>query len=107
MYIRTLLSGLAILFPAIGNATTLDVTVKNPDLSGAEAIVIYAEPLNHSVPDLQTRKIEISQKDRAFAPYITVIQRQDTVEFSNRDDFTHHIYSISGENRFSDTRIKG
>ena len=101
MYIRTLLSSLAILFPAIGNATTLDVTVKNPDLSGAEAIVIYAEPLDHSVPDLQTRKIEISQKDRAFAPYITVIQRQDTVEFSNRDDFTHHIYSISGENRFS------
>ncbi len=101
MYIRPLLSSLAILLPAIVNATTLDVTVKNPDQSGAEAIILYAEPLDHSIPDLPSKKIEIAQKYRAFAPYITVIQRQDEVEFSNRDDFTHHIYSISGKNRFS------
>lgn len=101
MYKSPLLASLALLIPSLSNAATLDVTVLNPDQSGAQGMILYAEPIEHSIPDLPSQKIEIAQKDRAFAPYITVMQRQDAVEFSNQDDFTHHIYSISGENRFS------
>jgi len=101
MYLRAIVASFATFIAAQTSAVTLDVTVLNPDKSGIDAIVLYAEPLDQPAPKIERQKIEITQKDRAFAPHITVMQRQDEVQFSNKDDFTHHIYSISGPNRFS------
>lgn len=101
MYIRAIVASFATFLAFQTNAATLDVTVLNPDKSGVDSIVLYAEPLDQPAPKIERQKIEIAQKDRAFAPHITVMQRQDEVTFSNKDDFTHHIYSISGPNRFS------
>lgn len=89
------------LSPLLAQADNLQIQVNNPDGSQVQDVVIFAEPLDSPIPVHTTQRIEIKQKDRAFAPYITVMQRQDDVVFSNQDDFTHHIYSISGENRFS------
>ncbi|WP_415886233.1 hypothetical protein ACMXYO_16510 [Neptuniibacter sp. QD37_6] len=101
MYIRATVACFAILLTSHTKAATLDITVLNPDKSGVNSIVLYAEPLDQPAPKIERKKIEITQKDRAFAPHITVMQRQNEVQFSNKDDFTHHIYSISGPNRFS------
>lgn len=96
-----LITCLAMCIPSLVQSATLDINVLNPDRSGAASMILYAEPMDSQAPSLKASKIEITQKNRAFAPYITVMQRQDQVEFSNKDDFTHHIYSISGQNRFS------
>ena len=57
-------------------------------------------------PELITKSprqavITINQKDKAFAPYLSIIQRGQEVEFSNNDDITHHIFSASRQNNFS------
>lgn len=83
------------------SAETLEIKVSNPDGSAVKTMVIYAEPIGFNPPDAVSKRVEIAQEDWAFNPFMTVVQLQDEVAFTNKDDFTHHIYSISGNNRFS------
>lgn len=64
-------------------------------------IVVYARPIEgiKHLP-LNTNALLINQKDKKFSPYITVLQKGQAIKFVNQDDITHHIYSVSGENRF-------
>lgn len=80
---------------------TVDIRVLNPDGTAAANVVVFALSDSVDLPTSQTSSIEIAQQDKLFQPYITVMQRQDKVQFVNRDDFTHHIYSLSEGNRFS------
>jgi plastocyanin len=82
-------------------AETLEIKVSNPDGSAVDTMVIFAEPIGFNPPDKVSEKVEIAQEEWAFNPFMTVVQLQDEVAFTNKDDFTHHIYSISGNNRFS------
>lgn len=86
-------------FPA--SAEILEVTVTNPDGSPVDTLVVFAQPLDFDPPAQVAEKVEIAQLKWAFNPYMTVVQLQDEVAFTNKDDFTHHIYSVSGNNRFS------
>ena len=36
--------------------------------------------------------LHVAQKHRSFAPSVVTIQRGDSVEFSNDDEFLHQIY---------------
>ena len=83
------------------HSAELSVLVLNQDGTQVNPLVLFAEPLDHKVPDLTVQKVEIAQQGKAFNPYMTVMQHQNDVVFTNRDDFTHHIYSISHNNRFS------
>jgi len=47
----------------------------------------------------------VTQKNKAFAPYVAVSQKGQAITFENKDNITHHIYSVSGNNRF-DFKIK-
>lgn len=82
-------------------AEVLEIKVSNPDGSAVDTMVIFAEPIGFNPPDQVSEKVEIAQEEWAFNPFMTVVQLQDEVAFTNKDDFTHHIYSISGNNRFS------
>lgn len=64
-------------------------------------IVLYVRPIDgiKHLP-LNTNALFINQKDKKFSPYITVLQKGQAIKFVNQDDITHHIYSVSGENRF-------
>ncbi|MCV6588593.1 MAG: carboxypeptidase regulatory-like domain-containing protein [Marinobacterium sp.] len=84
------------------HAETLSVLVTTVDGGAVEGAVVYAEPSAGAVPsELTTPPLLIAQKDKAFAPYIGVVQRNRTVTFTNQDDITHHIYSAAGNSRFS------
>lgn len=83
------------------HSAELSVSVLNQDGTTVEPLVLFAKPLDHKAPDRIAQKIEISQQGKAFTPYMTVMQHENDVVFTNRDDFTHHIYSISHDNRFS------
>ncbi len=53
-----------------------------------------------ATPPPSDQLIEISQQDQEYTPYVTVIRVGTLVEFPNRDDIQHHIYSLSKAKRF-------
>lgn len=87
----------------IASANALDVAIKVVDNNSKPVndIVVYLTP-KAGLNDLpiNTQPLAIDQKDKKFAPYITVMQKGQNITFLNKDDITHHIYSVSGRNRF-------
>ncbi|SET59031.1 cupredoxin domain-containing protein [Thalassotalea agarivorans] len=80
----------------------LAVTVANQDQSPATNVVVFLQPTNQnqSLPMNQT-PLHIGQQDKAFVPYVSVMQKGSEVSFMNYDDITHHIYSPVGQHKFS------
>ena len=87
----------------VSTLSTTKLTIAVSDINGQPAadMVVYATPkvgLNNLPAN--TQQLVIDQKDKKFAPYVTVMQKGQPIQFSNKDDITHHIYSVSGSNRF-------
>lgn len=82
-------------------AHELTVNVVGPYGKSVDEVVVYVSPLVE-IANLKpnTKQLYIDQIDTSFAPYVTVLQKGQSIKFSNKDDITHHIYSVSGENRF-------
>ena len=57
------------------------------------------EPLSGKVPQPKLRA-NIEQRDREFAPYLTIVQKGAAVGFPNRDKLKHHVYSFSPAKTF-------
>ncbi|PTP50615.1 hypothetical protein [Vibrio splendidus] len=49
----------------------------------------------------QRQTLIISQNDRKFSPFISVVEVGRKVEFINQDRISHHIYSLVGPEQFS------
>lgn len=64
-------------------------------------LVVFLKPLKEITLPVSEKVVEIGQLDRAFTPYISVMQLGSRATFQNKDDITHHIYSPVGENKFS------
>ena len=96
-----LLSLLAITTGLQANELTLQVALATPDNQPVGDVIVYLEPLDGQALPATPRQLQISQRDKAFAPYISVAQRGQSVLFTNQDDITHHIYSATGDNKFS------
>jgi len=77
------------------------IEVLDPQSVGVGDVVVYLTPLetNISLPK-NTTPLIITQKNKKFAPYLAVTQQGSALSFNNQDDFTHHIYSVAGKNRF-------
>ena len=86
---------------ANANALAIDIKVVDKNNTPINDIVVYLTPKS-GIKDLpiNTEQLVIDQKDKKFAPYITVMQKGQSIAFSNKDDITHNIYSVSGRNRF-------
>lgn len=83
-------------------AYPLSIEVRNPDGAAVAGIAFYLEALDQEMaPSTRHVAIEILQQDKGFVPYVSVVQAGSTVTFSNHDDITHHIYSVTGKQRFS------
>jgi len=99
-----LLKNLLLLSVAIGGSTVYaaDLLVKVLSHKGTPLtdMVVYALPLEGQWLPQSTEKLVIAQANKTFAPYISVAQRGTSILFSNKDDITHHIYSVLGENKF-------
>lgn len=44
--------------------------------------------------------VEVTQRNKTFVPYVTVIAAGGSVAFPNRDSVQHHVYSLSRAKRF-------
>ena len=85
-------------------AASIEVKILDINNAPVNAVAVYIESDNNptttsvaSSENVQT----ISQKNKMFQPYITIIQKGSVVNFDNQDDITHHIYSAIGKNKFS------
>ncbi len=100
-----------ILFPQISKATSCDNKAENDTCvqifvkskTGKELIdmVVYLEPLDGQTLEQSRKEVVVGQFGKSFSPYLSVSQINSQVNFVNRDDITHHIYSAGNENKFS------
>jgi len=101
-YLLTLLSSALVVFASSSHAQPLTITVKDNQDKILPGIVVYATWLDGETANkMKHSAIDIRQKDKGFNPYLSVVQSNSTVTFSNLDDITHHIYSVTGIERFS------
>ena len=56
-------------------------------------MVVYLQPEDNISLPFNEKIVEVGQFERSFTPY--------KVNFKNKDDITHHIYSPIGDNKFS------
>lgn len=77
----------------------------------AAAIVVTVTSTSVSLPPttLNTKESApstiVSQTNKKFSPYLSVVQVGAEVIFENQDNITHHIYSLNSDERF-DFKLK-
>jgi len=88
--------GLCLLATAalFARAGSLEVAVQDAAGAAVADAAVYAVPANGGA-EARGRTAEITQLDREFIPFVTVIQVGTTVAFPNRDPIMHHVYSFS------------
>lgn len=82
-------------------AGDFEITLVDASDNPLADLVVFLKPLNAMALPVSDKVIEIGQLQRAFTPYISVMQLGNQAIFQNKDDITHHIYSPVGENKFS------
>ena len=95
---RTLvILALAAALPA--NAASIQLSVKDARGAAVEDAVVWAVPKS-AQPARARREAAVEQKNKQFAPMVTVVQTNTLVQFPNRDDIRHHVYSFSAPKSF-------
>jgi hypothetical protein len=83
------------------SVSALTVQVNDHKGKPLQDVIVYAEPLVEQSFEKTLKKVVISQKNKSFAPYISVAQTGNPLLFRNQDDITHHIYSASSSQKFA------
>lgn len=81
-------------------AAAVDVTVLDAKGAGVPDAVVSLLRTDAPNAPAAPGRVEIAQQDQEFLPYVTVVPVGTEVEFPNRDDIQHHIYSLSRAKRF-------
>ncbi len=91
-------------FTTLANKVSISIIANSS--SPLESLVVYLTPAQPISNKENHDNLIIAQKNKKFVPYIEVVQKGNNISFHNNDDITHHIYSVSGKNRF-DFKIQG
>jgi plastocyanin len=92
---------------AVFSTPTVAIAMSGYDLSLTVVSVGSNEPIVNAVVSAPSAlppapvNTEISQKDRAFHPHILVVPVGSSVDFPNRDNTQHHVYSFSPAKTFN------
>ena len=80
---------LLVLF-SFDTVATSDFEVKLVDVNNEPLtdMVVFLQPLDDVVLPVNNKVVEIGQLDRAFTPYISVMQLGSAATFQNQDDIT-------------------
>ena len=82
-----------------GFAATVAVTARDPQGNALPDLVVWAMPKEGSAP-ARARPGMVEQRNKAFVPLVSVVQTGTLVNFPNRDEVRHHVYSFSPAKRF-------
>jgi plastocyanin len=81
-------------------AAELSVTVATSTGSALEGAVVIAEPLQGGVRPHPGQKAVMDQRNLMFVPDVVIVQTGTSVDFPNRDQVRHQVYSFSGAKTF-------
>jgi plastocyanin len=99
---------LAWLLPAAAVAQSLEAVVTSAGGDPVRDAVVYAEPLGADGAPLATPPLaSIDQVDKEYVPYVTAVRVGTQVQFPNRDQIRHHVYSFSEAKNFEIPLYKG
>jgi len=102
-------AGIALAFclsPATPLAGELHAVVRDHTGKGIEDAVVLALPANRAVAGAggatatATATIIVDQVDKEFVPYVLPVRVGTTVNFPNKDNIRHHVYSFSRAKTF-------
>lgn len=91
----------AVLSCASSYADSLQITLQfNDQPQSVEGAVVWLRPATELESSLNQKTTQapvhvIEQKGRQFSPYISVAQLGSNIQFPNRDNTAHHVYSFS------------
>ncbi len=68
---------------------------------GYSEVVISLKPMNFSPKLIPTKNANIYQFNKAFSPRLLAATMGSTVQFINKDDFYHNVFSLAPQNRFN------
>ena len=81
-----------------GFAASVAVTARDPLGNPLEDVVVWAMPKGPA--PVRTRPAAVEQRNKTFIPLVSVVQTGTLVNFPNRDEIRHHVYSFSPAKRF-------
>ncbi len=103
--IKVYSAALLLLFSVSATANKV-IIHKNSGIPAA-GVVVYLTDHNKAISANTTylskpsaANTVISQQDKKFNPYLSMVSSQNNVTFNNDDDITHHIYAIDAEQSF-------
>jgi len=82
------------------NAAEFSLTVTDKSGKAVPNAVVYLEPSNPENLDLPVKEEIVDQVNKKFLPEIKVITRGSILNFPNKDDINHHVYSFSEAKQF-------
>jgi plastocyanin len=96
---------LAAIAPA--RAEHVDASVLDDRGEPVRDAVVYAVPLEPASTSPPPEPIAIDQVDKEFVPHVTAVPVGARVDFPNRDQIRHHVYSFSEAKTFEIPLYKG
>ena len=82
-------------------ADRLDIAVQDKDGKPVEYAVVYAlPPDSDGAPAGLPEPVNVDQIDKEYVPYVTAIRVGTSVQFPNKDQIRHHVYSFSEVKKF-------
>lgn len=101
MRLRSTVAVVAVACFGVLDATGADfeAMVRSPSGGPVEDVAVVLEPVSGKVPQPKAQA-SIEQRDREFVPYLSIVQKGAAVDFPNRDNLKHHVYSFSPAKTF-------
>lgn len=91
---------LALALPGTPMAAQIAAQVNNSAGQPVADVVVHATLLSGTVPARLKKDISIEQVNKEFVPLVSVAQTGTLVNFPNRDQIRHHVYSFSPAKTF-------
>lgn len=86
--------------PLAAHAATVEVAVQDGSGRPLPQAVVFLESPAAAAQVRPLKGIEMAQSQRHFVPDVLLVTRGTSVQFPNRDEVRHHVYSFSPAKRF-------
>ena len=93
--------------PACALAARLSASVNGGDGKPLPNAVVVAMPEDGRLPPLTKTMEVVDQIDKEFVPYVKPVRAGSYVQFPNKDNIRHHVYSFSPAKMFELPLYKG
>jgi plastocyanin len=89
-----------LLFVTASSAPILDGAVVDDKGNPVKDAIVFMTAIGAESPPARARTGVMNQHDKEFVPYVLPIEIGTTVEFPNKDNLKHHVYSFSEPKKF-------